>query len=206
LFNCREGETLFDGLGHSYHIKRTSKISRTWRCNRHAKPHYCRAVVFQKLATTSFLLKVQHTCPPNLDVDRDASLIARAKANAFANPLISARKVVEKELVKVHEKDTERHLPVVANIVRAVQRKKQSAFPKNPTDLHFQWGKYFKSVIKVFFTVFLYNCSRSIRALHTRRLLPRRYSIGVTQTVCASHYICNGSATSPFTPCKKVVR
>jgi hypothetical protein len=43
------------------------------------KPHNCRAVAFQKLATTTFLLKVQHTCPPNLDVDRDASLIAKAK-------------------------------------------------------------------------------------------------------------------------------
>jgi hypothetical protein len=103
------------------------------------------------LATTTFLLKVQHTCPPNLDVDRDALY-------AFANPLISARKVVEKELVKVFEKDTERHLPVVANIVRAVQRKKQLAFPKTQHISISNGVNFSKSVIKVKkFTVFLYN-------------------------------------------------
>jgi hypothetical protein len=65
---------------------------------------------------------------------------------------------VEKELVKVFEKDTERHLPVVANIVRAVQRKKQLAFPKTQHISISNGVNFSKSVIKVKkFTVFLYN-------------------------------------------------
>ncbi|EFX72194.1 hypothetical protein DAPPUDRAFT_254642 [Daphnia pulex] len=135
----KEGKTLFDGLGHSYHIKRTSKISRTWRCNRHAKPHFCRGIAFELMGAKSFSVKVPHTCPANLDVERDASLITKAKVNACSNPLVSSRKVVEKEMVKIFQQNPDRNLPVVANVVRAVQRKKQSSYPKNPTDLHFEF-------------------------------------------------------------------
>ncbi|EFX69725.1 hypothetical protein DAPPUDRAFT_328798 [Daphnia pulex] len=107
----REIKTLFDGLGHSYHIKRTSKISRTWRCNRHAKPHFCRGIAFEVMGAKSFSVKVPHTCPANLDVERDASLITKAKVNACSNPLVSSRKGVEKEMLKIFQRPFERCIP-----------------------------------------------------------------------------------------------
>jgi hypothetical protein len=54
--------------------------------------------------------------------------------------LVSSRKVVEKEMLEIFQRNPDRNIPVVANVVRAVQRKKQSSYPKNPT-LHFEWGK-----------------------------------------------------------------
>ncbi|EFX75574.1 hypothetical protein DAPPUDRAFT_323258 [Daphnia pulex] len=120
LLIYREGKTLFDGLGHSYNIKRTSKISRTWRCNRHAKPHFCRGIAFEVMGAKSFSVKVPHTCPANLDVEQDASLITKTKVNACSDPLVSSRKVVEKEMLKIFQQNPDRNLPVVANVVRAV--------------------------------------------------------------------------------------
>ncbi|XP_046445142.1 uncharacterized protein LOC124194801 [Daphnia pulex] len=94
------------------------------------------------MGAKSFSVKVPHTCPANLDVERDASLITKAKVNACSNPLASSRKVVEKEMLQIFQQNPDRNLPVVANVVRAVQRKKQSSYPKNPTDLHFEWGPF----------------------------------------------------------------
>ena len=102
------------------------------------------------MGATSCTIKVPHTCPANLDVERDASLITKAKVNACSNPLVSSRKVVEKEMLEIFQ----RNLPVVANVVRAVQRKKQSSYPKNPTDLHFEWGKMLLNCIGVTFNQF----------------------------------------------------
>jgi hypothetical protein len=89
----------------------------------------------------NFTLRVPHTCPTNLDISRDASILMKAKAQAISNPLASARAVVEKEMMVEFAKDPSRNLPVKNNLIRAVQRKKQPKFPKNPTDLHFDWGK-----------------------------------------------------------------
>jgi hypothetical protein len=60
----------------------------------------------------------------------------KAKAQAISNPLASARGVVEKKMMVEFAKDPSRNLPVKDNIIRALQRKKQPKFPKNPTDLH----------------------------------------------------------------------
>jgi hypothetical protein len=89
----------------------------------------------------NFIIKVPHTCPANMDISRDASIIMKAKTQAINNPLISARAVVEKEMLVEFAKNPSRDLPVKDNIIRAVQRKKQPKFPKNPVDLHFEWGK-----------------------------------------------------------------
>ena len=74
------------------------------------------------------------------------------------NPLVSAKGGVEKEMMDEFTKDPSRNLPVRANIIRAVQRKKQSHYPKNPTDFEFDWGSdiifsvlYCISVITFFF-------------------------------------------------------
>jgi hypothetical protein len=75
-------------------------------------------------------MRKPHTCPKNLDVARDASIITKAKAGALLNPLISARTVVEKEVMAEYDKDPSRDLPLVANIIRAVQRAKQPKYPK----------------------------------------------------------------------------
>ncbi len=66
------------------------------------------------------------------------------------NPLVSAEVVVEKEMMDEFTKDPSRDLPVKANIIRAVQRKKQSHYPKNPMDFEFDWGS------KIIFLVLYY--------------------------------------------------
>ncbi|EFX70008.1 hypothetical protein DAPPUDRAFT_257643 [Daphnia pulex] len=135
-----ERKTLFDGVGHSYHVKRNNKRSVAWRCNKHTNPNFCRSWVSQ--CDANFTLRVPHTVPTNLDISRDASILMKAKAQAISNTLASARAVLEKEMMLEFAKDPSRNLPVKNNLIRAVQRKKQPKFPKNPTDLHFDWDQY----------------------------------------------------------------
>jgi hypothetical protein len=92
------------------------------------------------MGAKSFSIKVPHNCPANLDIEWDTSLMTKAKVNTCSNPLVSSRKVVEKEMLEIFQRNPDRNIPVVANVVREVQRKKQSSYPKNPT-LHFEWGK-----------------------------------------------------------------
>jgi hypothetical protein len=40
------------------------------------------------MGAKSLSVKVPHTCPANLDVERDASLITKAKVNACSNQSI----------------------------------------------------------------------------------------------------------------------
>jgi hypothetical protein len=105
----------FNGNGHSYHIKRAKKIS-----GKNGDVTGMPSLI----VIVPLYFKNWQQFPPNLDVNRDASLIAKAKANAFPYPLISARKVVEKELVKVYEQAPERLLPVMGKILRVVQQEK----------------------------------------------------------------------------------
>ncbi|EFX72396.1 hypothetical protein DAPPUDRAFT_110844 [Daphnia pulex] len=133
-----ERNALFDGVGHSYHEKRTNKRSVAWRCNKHTNPNFCRSRVSQ--CDANFTLRVPHTCSTNLDISRDASVLMKAKAQAISNALASARGVVEKKMIVEFAKDPSRNLPVKDNIIRAKQRKKQPKFPKNPTDLQFDWA------------------------------------------------------------------
>ena len=93
------------------------------------------------------------------------------------NPLVSAKGVVEKEMMDEFTKDPSCNLPVRANIIRAVQRKKQSHYPKNPTDFEFDWGSdiifsvlYCISVITFFF--FLAPYERCLPEGYFRRDIP----------------------------------
>jgi hypothetical protein len=69
------------------------------------------SVALKKAHTTEFLpsqvskydpnfnIKVPHTCPANMDISRDASIIMKLKTQAIKNTLVSARAVVEKEML-----------------------------------------------------------------------------------------------------------
>jgi hypothetical protein len=78
------------------------------------------------MGAKSFSIKVPHNCPANLDIEWDTSLMTKAKVNTCSNPLVSSRKVVEKEMLEIFQRNPDRNIPVVANVVRAVQRKKNS--------------------------------------------------------------------------------
>jgi hypothetical protein len=63
-----------------------------------------------------------------------------SKKQGVANPLLSARAVVEREMMAAFTVDPTRDQPVRRNLIRVVQRKKMAKFPKNLIDLHFDWG------------------------------------------------------------------
>ena len=65
-----------------------------------------------------------------------------SKQQGVDNPLLSARAVVEREMMGAFNKSPTREQPIKRNVVRAVQRKKMINFPKNPKDLHFDWSRY----------------------------------------------------------------
>jgi hypothetical protein len=48
----------------------------------HTKPNFCRSRVSQ--CDANFTLRVPHTCPTNLDISRDASMLMKAKAQAIS--------------------------------------------------------------------------------------------------------------------------
>jgi hypothetical protein len=85
----------------------------------------------------TFRLKKQHTCKPGKNVSRDASIIMTSKKQGVANPLLSAREVVEREMMAAFTMDPTSDQPVRRNLIRVVQRKKMAQFLKNPIDLHF---------------------------------------------------------------------
>jgi hypothetical protein len=60
-----------------------------------------------------------------------------SKKQGVANPLLSAREVVEREMMAAFTMDTTSDQPVRRNLIRVVQRKKMAQFLKNPIDLHF---------------------------------------------------------------------
>ena len=126
---------------------------------------------------TTFITGIPHTCESEKNVSRDAVIRAKAKAMGILNPLVSAKGVVEKEMMDEFTKDPSCNLPVRANIIRAVQRKKQSHYPKNPTDFEFDWGSdiifsvlYCISVITFFF--FLAPYERCLPEGYFRRDIP----------------------------------
>jgi hypothetical protein len=47
----------------------------------------------------NFNIKEPHTCPANKENSRDASIIMKLKTRAIKNTLVSARAVVEKEIM-----------------------------------------------------------------------------------------------------------
>jgi hypothetical protein len=73
-----------------------------------------------------------------VDICGDASVLMKAKTLAINNPLVSASAVVEKEIVVEFAKNSSRNLPVKNKLIRVMQRKKHSKFPKNPMDLNFE--------------------------------------------------------------------
>lgn len=81
-----------------------------------------------------------HTCKADKNVSRDAAIIMLSKQQGVDNPLLSARAVVEREMMGAFNKSPTRELLVKMNIVRAVQWKKMIQFMKNPKNLHFDWG------------------------------------------------------------------
>jgi hypothetical protein len=81
-----------------------------------------------------------HTCKADNNVSRDAAIIILSKQQGLDNPLLSARAVVEREMMGAFNKSPTRELLVKMNIVRAVQWKKMIQFMKNPKNLHFDWG------------------------------------------------------------------
>jgi hypothetical protein len=85
-------------------------------------------------------MKMPYTCKANKNVSRNASIIMMSKKQGVDNPLLSARAVVEREMMGALNKSPTREQPIKRN-VRAVQRKKMINFPKNPKDLHFDWGR-----------------------------------------------------------------
>ncbi|EFX78666.1 hypothetical protein DAPPUDRAFT_320326 [Daphnia pulex] len=84
-----------------------------------------------------------------------------SKKQGVANPLLSARAVVEREMMAAFTVlDPTSDQPVRRNLIRVVQRiqrKKMAQFPKNPIDLHFYWAtneavtpkSYFRDDIKI---------------------------------------------------------
>ena len=76
-----------------------------------------------------------------MDISRDASIIMKVKTQAIKNTLVSARAVVEKEMMVEFAKNPLGSLSVKDNLIRVVQRKKQPKFPQNPVDFRFEWGK-----------------------------------------------------------------
>ena len=121
-------------------MKRNPELTVACRCNKYTHSHYCLSWVSQK--NSEFTIKKTHTCPVNLDVARDVSIISKAKSKALLSPLISARIVVEKEVIVEFHKDPFRN-PVVAKIIRAVQRAKQPKNSKNSANLYFEWRNYY---------------------------------------------------------------
>jgi hypothetical protein len=55
-------------------------------------------------------------------------VLSKAKGNACSKSLVSSRKILVKEILEIFQRDPQRSLPVMANVVRAVQRKKNSRF------------------------------------------------------------------------------
>jgi len=64
------------------------------------------------------------SCPANMNMSRDASIINKAKQQALNNLLVSARAVVEKKMMVEFKTNQLRNLPVKTNLIREVQKKK----------------------------------------------------------------------------------
>jgi hypothetical protein len=62
----------------------------------------------------------------------------KSETQAIKNALVSARAVVEKEMMVEFAKNPLGSLSVKDNLIRVMQRKKQPEFPQNPVDLRFE--------------------------------------------------------------------
>jgi hypothetical protein len=62
----------------------------------------------------------------------NVQVLSKAKGNACSKSLVSSRKILVKEILEIFQRDPQRSLPVMANVVRAVQRKKTVVLSEKP--------------------------------------------------------------------------
>jgi hypothetical protein len=137
----RRKKTLFDGIGHSFGIKQVYKSNSTsWRCTCRSGKDWCRATVLQRGEEFIFG-KNPHTCKRVLDKSLNAQILAEVKKGVELQKFASTRQIVEPIVMRHFEEDPDRNLPVLENVYRVAQRAKVNAFPKNPRNLEFEWGK-----------------------------------------------------------------
>jgi hypothetical protein len=137
----RGKKTLFDGRGRSFGIKQSYKTgSISWRCTCRSGKDWCRATVLQKGAEFIFG-KNPHTCKAKLDKSLHAQMAAEVKKAVKVNVYATTRQIVDPVFAEYFEQDPERDLPELANVYKVAQRAKAKAFPKNPLNMEFDWGK-----------------------------------------------------------------
>jgi hypothetical protein len=76
-----------------------------------------------------------------LDKSLNAQILAEVKKGVELQKFASTRQIVEPIVMRHFEEDPDRNLPVLENVYRVAQRAKVNAFPKNPRNLEFEWGK-----------------------------------------------------------------
>jgi hypothetical protein len=120
-------------------------VNVSWWCNCRAPPNPCPATVVQKGQDFIFGKKA-HSCKAKLDKSLHAEMRSEVKKEVKSNIYATTAQVVEPIFSKHFEKDPERNLPVLDNIMRVARRAKSQMAPKNPLDMDFDLSNFFTAL------------------------------------------------------------
>ncbi len=70
-----------------------------------------------------------------------AQIATEVKTAVKVNVYATTRQIVDPVFAEHFEQDHERDFPVLANVYKVAQRARAKAFPKNPLNMEFDWGK-----------------------------------------------------------------
>jgi hypothetical protein len=90
--------------------------------------------------------KKAHTCKAKLDKSLHAEMRSEVKKEVKSNIYATTAQVVKPIFSKHFEKDPERNLPVLDNIMRVARRAKSQMVPKNPLDMDFDLSNFFTAL------------------------------------------------------------